>query len=180
MKLRHAWFLGLAGLALSSQMPATAQQAPSAPQQKDGGRAGGKPLVKKVWTDDDLQALRKPWDEYADQKAQTEQAAASTSNPPQKTPPTKKEKPAVRDAYLPPKTVEEAEGRLSAKQREVNYQLESLERVKQEYADEPNEQAREGLKKKLEQMNTDLKEAQAHLKLLEASLEQLKPKSLRQ
>ncbi len=58
--------------------------------------------------------------------------------------------------------------------------LESLERVKQEYADEPIEQVCDDLKKKLELMNTDLKEAQAHLKLFEASLQQLKPKSQRQ
>ncbi len=144
------------------------------PQQQSKPKTPAKKA--KVWTDDDLQVLRKPWDDYTDQKAQTEQAADATANPPEKALPAKKEKPATRDEYIPPKTAEEAESRIAAKQREINYQFEAIAGIQQEYDNEPNEQIREGLKKKLDQMNTDLKEAQTHLKLLEGNQQDLKSK----
>ena len=160
-------------LALTLAPAAPAQQPASAPPQTTRDKT--KPPAKKVWTDDDLAAVRKPWDEYADQEARAEQAAAATKAP-EKTP-LKKEKPVVRDAYLPPKTVEEAESRLTLKQREINYQLESMDRVRKESANETNEQVREAMKQKLEGMKTDLNESQAHLKLLQADLQDLRSKS---
>jgi len=153
--------------ALSAQQPASPP-----PQQKKS-----KQPAKRVWTDDDLQTLHKPWDDYADQKAQVEQAASSATPPEEKTAPEKKEKLVTRDEYIPPRTAEEAQSRAEAKQREINYQLEAMERKQQEYESEPNEQARQGLKKKLDQMSTDLKEAQTHLKLLETKSKELKSKS---
>jgi len=165
-------FAASALLALALAPAVSAQQTSPPPQQKKS-----KQPAKRVWTDDDLQALHKPWDDYADQKAQAEQAASPATPPEEKTAPEKKEKPMTRDEYIPPKTAEEAQSRAEAKQREINYQLEAMERKQQEYESEPNEQARQGLKKKLDQMNTDLKEAQTHLKLLETKSKEPKSKS---
>jgi hypothetical protein len=166
-------FAATALLALALAPAVSAQQPPSSPSQQKKA----KQPAKRVWTDDDLQALHKPWDDYADQKAQAEQASSSATPTEEKTAPAKKEKPVTRDEYIPPKTADEAQSRAEAKQREINYQLEAMERKQQEYESEPNEQVRQGLKKKLDQMNTDLKEAQTHLKLIETKLKEMKSKS---
>jgi hypothetical protein len=159
-------------LALTLAPLAIAQQPGSQPPppQKAKPKAGD----KRVWSDDDLQALRKPWDDYADQKAQAEQASTPAADSQEKTAPAKPAKLVTRDEYTAPKTVEEAQTRIAAKQREINYQLEAMQRFQQEIASEPNEQIRQDMQKRLGQMNADLKEAGTHLKLLQDNLKELK------
>ena len=131
--------------------------------------------VKKVWTEDDLSGLRKPWDDYADQKSQAAQPPTAASSEEKPAPP-KKDKPATRDEYIPPKTLEEAETWIAQKREEIKFQHEAIDRVRQDYANESQEQVRQELQKRLDRMTADLKDAEAELKLLEARRDDLKSK----
>jgi hypothetical protein len=131
--------------------------------------------VKKVWTEEDLSGLRKPWDDYADQKPQAAPPPAAASSEEKPVPP-KKDKPASRDEYIPPKTLEEAENWIAEKREEIRFQHEAIDRVRQDYANESQEQVRQELQKRLDRMVADLKDAEAELKLLEASRDDLKSK----
>jgi len=169
------WIALLLCVSLLPSVQAQQPQQPASRAQKEKS----KPQAKKVWTEEDLQVLRTPADEYADQKQTSAQAAESQENTAEKAAPTKKEKehPALRDEFIPPKTVEEAEERLAQKRDEIRYQAELIERTREEYFNESEDAARQVLSKKIEQLTADLKEAEAHLKLLEASLADVKTKA---
>ena len=153
----------LVGLSLLS--PALAQQAQPS-----------KPKTKKVWTNQDLRNLRKPWDQPADQKAPAAQPGTAPENSSEKAAPASKEEQQLRDPYVPPKTLEEAGARITEKREEIRGQEELIQRTREEYANERNEAVRRDLEKKIARLTADLKEAEAHLKLLEASLDGLRPK----
>ncbi len=178
-KLFLVWMTGLVGLAL---LPSTwgqqAQQpSPPPPPQKEAP----KPKPKKVWTDDNVLKLRTAADDYAAQKQSTEQAAdpagAAQPDSSAKAGTPKKEQTVTRDPYIPPTTVEEAKTLLAAKWDEIQGQEELIRRTREEYLNETNDAIRDALKKRIDQLTTDLKEAETHLKLLERSLAELKSKA---
>ena len=86
----------------------------------------------------------------------------------------KKRRLATRDEFIPPRTGEEAQTHLAAKREEIRGQMELIERVREEYFNEASDLVRQDLKKRIDRLTTDLKEAETHLKLLEESLAELK------
>jgi len=149
-----------------------AQQSAPAPQP-----AKPKPPAKRVWTDDDLASLRKPWDTYADEKGRADQSASAQAKPEEKAAAPQPERPVTRDPYIVPKTADEAEERIANKRMEIGYQLEAMDPLRQELKSETNPAVRQIQLKKLGSMSVDLQEAETQLKLLQTDLEQLKSPS---
>ncbi len=152
--------------ALRAQQPAAAPQ-PAKP----------KPAAKRVWTDDDLTSVRKPWDTYADQKGRADQGAPAQAKPQEKAAAPQLQRPVTRDPYIVPKTTDEAEERIVNKRMEIGYQHEAMNPLREELKSETNPAVRQIQLKKLESMSADLQEAETQLKLLQTDLEQLKSKS---
>jgi len=146
-----------------------AQQSAPAPQP-----AKPKPPAKRVWTDDDLASIRKPWDTYADEKGRADQGAPAQAKPEEKAAAPQPQRPVTRDPYIVPKTADEAEERITNKRMEIGYQLEAMDPLRQELKSETNPAVRQNMLKKLESMSVDLQEAETQLKLLQTDLEQLK------
>ncbi len=163
------WIVALVGLVLL--LPVQAQQ-PSGGSEKESS----KPKPKKVWTGDDLLPLRTPADNYATRKQAAEGTATGQQDSSEKVAPTKTEQPANRDLYIAPKNIQEAQSRLADKREEIRNQQDSIRRAREEYLNETNELIRQDLKKRIDRFTADLKEAEAHLRLLEASLAELKSK----
>ncbi len=171
--MRKLFLVSFAALAGLAPLPwAEAQQPPASPQKE-----ASKPKAKKVWTDEDIRALRTPADDYAGQKQATkqgtEQAAAAQPDPATKPAAAKKEQITTRDPFVPPKTAEEAQTRLAQKREEIRGQQELIQQKREEYFEETNEAIRLDLKKSLDRLTADLREAEVHMRLLESSLERL-------
>jgi hypothetical protein len=100
------------------------QQQPPTPPAKEKDKAPKR--AKRVWTEDDIASVRKPWDEHADKKAAEAAAAAEAE--------AAKSAPAAEGAAAPaapaeapaqpaagePKTIEEAQQLIAAKSTEIN------------------------------------------------------------
>ncbi len=129
----------------------------------------------KIWTNEDLVLLRRPWDIYLERKVADEEAAKAAEQAARKaarTPPDRK-KDAASDLLLP-STPEEAEARITEKREEIRNQVKLIQRKREEYLNEREELTREALKNKIELLTRDLDDAEAELKLLEARLQELK------
>ena len=159
-----AW-VGLALLA-----PVQARQ-PS-PSQKETSKR----KARKVWSDEDLQQLRTPADDYAARRQAAEQAAAGQPGSSDNVAPEKEDQLATRDPFIPPKTLAEAETRLAQKREEIRGQQELIRRAREEFFDETSEAIRQDLKRTIGRLTADLKEAELHLKLLETSVEEFRSK----
>jgi uncharacterized coiled-coil protein SlyX len=149
---------------------AGAQQAP-APKPEPP-----KPKAKKVWTNDDVSTLRRPVDDYEDAKrklaedaAAKQQAAAAKSASRSGA-----EKPADKPKDYLPKTVEEAEKRLAAKQYEIGQQYDAVDLVKKELAQAPNDASRAAFQKRIDTLNATLEESIAEMHQIDARLQELK------
>ncbi len=148
---------------------AGAQQAPPPKQEP------AKPKVKKVWSNDDLDTLRRPADAFEDEKrkkaedeaAQAKQKAAADKDAGAK----KEEKP----DYLP-KTVEEAEKQLAGKRYEIGQQYEAIDLVKQEMAQAKTDESRAAFQKRIDQLMATLDEAVVEMKAIDVRLTELKSK----
>ncbi len=149
-----------------------AQQSAPAPQP-----AKPKPPAKRVWTEDNLGQLRKPWDDYADQKGRADQGAPAQAKPEEKAAAPQPQRPVTRDPYIVPTSADEAEERIANKRMEIAYQLEAMDPLRQDLKSETNPAVRQIQLKRLESMSADLQESETQLKLLQADLEQLKSKS---
>jgi hypothetical protein len=136
--------------------------------------------ASRVWTNEDLPAVRKPWDNYLEQKAAEEavRTAAEKSEEEKRAKAAKDTRNAgsAMAADLAPHTVEEAETRIRDKQIEIAYQKELISRTRDEYGKAVEENIRQSIIKKLEMLDTDLDAAYAELKELQAQLDDMNAK----
>jgi chromosome segregation ATPase len=158
----------IAASALCLAMAANAQQAPPSKTEP------AKPKAKKVWTNDDVTTLRQPSDIYEEGKRkQADEAAAKASQKAATSQsPADKQKPKPKD-YLP-KTAEEAEKRVAAKQYEIGQQHESIDRAKQEQAEATSDEARAGFQKRIDALTAALDESIAEMHALDGRKQELK------
>lgn len=154
-----------------------AQQAPPAPPAKT---TPDKPKVKKVWTNDEVTTLRKPSDEYeeakrkqAEEEAKAKQKEVADKTAPQSADEKQKNKP---EDFLP-KTVEDAEKMIAAKQYEISQQYEAIDLVKQEMANAKSDASRAAFQKRIDQLTATLEESVAEMKAVDARLKELKAKA---
>ena len=172
---------GLALLATLSLLPAAAavaqQQSQSSSQQKDKDKEKDKPKpkAKKVWSEDDVKELRKPWDQVEEAKKEEGkpgEAAAGQAAEGQKAAGEGTGAPENDD----PKTLEEANQRMDAKYQEVRGQQQLLAELQRELYDTSSDQSREELRAKIENARTKLLAAQMEFKKLNEVRDQLKAK----
>ncbi len=157
-------FLLVAGIAAAQDKP----------PQKDP------PPRPKVWTNDEIARTRRPVDLYLDQKQAAEESRKAAAEKAKKEAgesckaPAKTKEQNEDDSQLP-KTLEETEERIGAKQYEIEGQEELIKRVEQEYLFAPFDE-REGLHRKLLRLESDLASARAELAALEAWREKFSSK----
>jgi hypothetical protein len=184
--------LGAAGLFLfgiaagaagqSQSQPQSSSQPQEAKQNNAASAPTGKTKTKRVWTDDDLPAIRKPSDLQEDQDAEAKQredaAAAETAakmNAQASAAAALRTK--LSDNAPLPTTFDEAEQKISVRQQEKDYITEELEATKQNYDSASEDEQRSRLKVTIDLLEDELREANDDLKLLQARLEALKKAS---
>jgi hypothetical protein len=135
---------GAAGSSLCAQ--GSSQMAYASETAAKGGRAPAK-KPHKVWTEDNVSSLRTPADNYLEQKEAAAQAAAAASIKEEKTP--KRQGPSGPPPALSnPKTTADADRMIAWEERDLEAQLENVDRVRTQLEQAPPED-RERLQKLL-------------------------------
>lgn len=159
--------------------PAAAQQPTQPPPAAPAKPAPAKPKPKKVWTNDEVTTLRSPSDEYeeAKRKQAEEDAKAKQKADTDKATPVADDKKEDKPKDFLPKTVEDAEKLIAAKQYEIGQQYEAVDLVKAELAQATTDAARAAIQKKIDALNATLEEAVAEMKAIDGRLKELKAKA---
>jgi hypothetical protein len=182
--------LGAAGLVLlgggadfraSGQTPAQAIKQPAANTAIAPAVVNPLAIPNKIWTNEDLVALRKPWDIYLDQeidawqqaqeeaKKAAEAAASGTAGsgakPAQPT--------TLTDNSPIPTTVDALEIKLNATRQEARQLAADLDTLKKTYDAETDDDRRAKLKLDIDLLERDLADRQADIALLQARITEL-------
>jgi hypothetical protein len=167
--------LGASGDARASNGTLGQEQTPAAAAQTAAAMTAGN-AANKIWINEDLIALRKPWDIYLDQeidawqKAQEEaeeaaKAAAARAN--RKTP----AKAATLSDNTPiPATIDDLQVRIKATEQEVSQLSKDLDVLNQNYVRATSDDLQAKLKLDVDLVQHDLKDRQDDLVLLQARL----------
>lgn len=134
--------------------------------QAAGNAASAK--VKKIWTEDDLIALRTPMDIYLLEKEAQEAAAAIAAKEAEARKP-EKEVPAEMKL---PGSVEETQLLISNREQEISEEQSTLSRLKGELGEAPAEE-QAAKQKEIDVVSARLEKAQIVLKALQGQLEKL-------
>jgi hypothetical protein len=124
----------------------------------------------KVWTNDSLETVRKPWDEYADQKAASAEKVGKTeggAGAPKVANQEQKDKAIASAPPEMPKTIMEADQRISEKETEIQYHENGKQKM-QDLLDKATPENRGRLQKNLTKINSLLEAAQRDLKIAQA------------
>jgi len=141
--------------------------AQSVPAQKLARSASSK---TKVWTNDSLESVRKPWDRYLDQKAAAESATKADG--------TASSGKTAGQAQGPPapvqmaKTPEEADQRISALTKGISNRELAIGGLQKELENAPEDQRTE-LQRQIDLLNSKLKNDKDQLKTLQARRQEL-------
>lgn len=171
---RAGWLL--AGMLGFSLIVGAQQQQQPAPQPKETPKPAKK--VKKVWTQDDLAGIRKPSDEYVDQKAAAEAAAkaAAEEKPVEET--SKPEPivdPVTGKPYLDPDSLEGLQEQLRRWEESVPATEQLISEARSRLA-QTNEQERwESAKLELDTLEQNLLETRRRIEELKARIAAMKP-----
>ena len=163
--------------------PAHAQtsQGPGTPvQEQSSSSAQEKPRPKKTWTDDDVKSLRKPWDNYEEDKALAAHSSAEASAKHQSAAAAPAASSGSRtnvssDPSLP-KNSEEAQRRIHEKEEEIRQKQQVLDKSSQDLEGADNEIDQSALKSNVEIAKVDLETSKDDLKKLQARQAELGPK----
>lgn len=136
-----------------------------------------KPKAKKVWTNEDVIALRQPSFAYEEEKRKkAEEEAAKKAEAAKPATQTPGEKPEPKPEDFLPKTVEDAEKLVMAKQQEIGFQYEAIDLVKKELAEATTDASRAAFQKRIDQLTATLEESVAEMKAIDGRLQELKAK----
>ena len=153
---------------------AGAQQAPPAKTEP------AKPKAKRVWTNDDVTTLRQPADVYEEEKRKKAEEEAAKSKEKAAAggaaADAAKQKPESPEEDFLPKTVEDAEKLVAAKQYEIGQQYEAIDLVKKELAEATTDASRAAFQKRIDQLTATLEESVAEMKAVDGRLLELKAK----
>jgi hypothetical protein len=155
----------------SSQTQATPAQA--AATQTNAQYSNTEKKTRKIWTEDDLIALRTPMDIYLLEKEAQEaaEAAAADEAAAQKASDQKaaeEDKPTIS---LPP-TIEGTQDLIKSKQEQIDDEQNGLDRMTNELPNAPEDQ-KEAMQKEIDRVTADLPKIRLELKQLEDHLEAL-------
>jgi hypothetical protein len=174
----------LAIISMGSLVPAhaqTSQGSGTSDQGQSSSFAQEKPRPKKTWTEDDVKSLRKPWDNYEEDKALAARSSAVASA---------KQRSAVAatasgsgsetttssDPSLP-KTSDEAKRRIYEKEAEIHQKQQVLDKSSQDLESGDNDIDRSALKSNVEIARVDLETSKDDLKKLQARQAKLTSKA---
>jgi uncharacterized small protein (DUF1192 family) len=132
-----------------------------------------KPKPRKVWTEDDLASIRKPWDVYQDQEAQSSERNTQIAARPDgaQVPATTDSKSTLSDGSPIPETVQNIEARISTVQQEILQITSNLAATKQAYRDATDDLQRSKLRTDIDLIQGELQENTNDLDVLQARLE---------
>jgi len=173
----------LATISVGSLAPAhaqTSQDPGNSVQGQSSSSAREKPRPKKTWTEDDVKNLRKPWDNYEEEKALAAQSSAATSAKQQSAlaataSGSGSETTTSSDPSLP-KTSEEAKRRIYEKAAEIHQKQQVLDKSSQDLESGDNDIDRSALKSNVEIAKVDLETSKDDLKKLQARQAELTSK----
>jgi len=168
----------LAALGLLAPAAEAQQQAPppAAPQK---AKEQLKPKAKRVWSEEEVKELRKPWDQVEEEKKEEAKPGAAADAKAAGAEVAKPEGEAAAvdpDAPALPKTIEEADKMLAYKHTEVRAQQELVAELQRELYDESSTASRDDLKQKIEKARLKLRESQDEYKRINTAREELKAK----
>lgn len=156
--------------------PAFTQERPKPPEQKP--KPAKKP--KKVWTEDDVHAVRKPWHDYQDQAAEAAAAAKAAAEAKAEAANRAAQAPAAEAAataenkankvYVPD-TVEGIEKQIQVYQTTIASYHQRIADAREKYFNTGNDEHRAELRREIDFLNSEIEKFEADLKVLEASLE---------
>lgn len=176
MKVRISLALAAAFALLAPA--AAAQQPPAQPApQKAKEQPKPKPKAKRVWSEEEVKELRKPWDQVEEEKKEEAKPGAAADAKAAGPEAAKPEGEAVDpDAPILPKTVEEADKMLEYKNTEVRAQQELVAELQRALYDEASTESREDLKQKIEKARIKLRESQDEYKRINTARQELRAK----
>lgn len=185
MKLVIRLLLLIAVVSLVEALPAGAQQRPAPqPVKKD----------KKIWTNEDLADIRKPWDDYVDQKiaaaaaaeaarakeAADKAAAKSEGQSGEKAAAGATAAPGAPDAAKaaePELTIAQLEDMTNARSAEVQEAENAIGSLSEELASAVEGASRDEVNQRMAEKRAELEKKRAELKELEARLEKARAKN---
>jgi hypothetical protein len=134
---------------------------------------------RKVWTEDDLKSLRKPWDFQAEHEAADKDpagmaAAHADAGSSIATREASGQTLTLSDNSPLPKNIGGTQGKISNVQKEIGEMKSTLEKTREDYLNARDDAQRSKLKLDVELGEDDLQERQADLKLLQDHIEFLK------
>jgi len=176
---RLGWAGVLVLLLARGQIFAQGQNLPAPPKQEQ--KSG--PKAKRIWTEDDLIPLRKPWGQYqiAQEKKAEEEKAAKAAGEQSKRSSAKVPEPRVSTVPAsaegqsePAETVPALEGRIEEAREKVAALEKKLQIAERNFYDS-REDERANAEQQREAVAKELEKAREDLKLLEEKLRALKP-----
>lgn len=165
---------GICGLALMITPAVPAQNSSRAPQANQTEKRNSP--RKAVWTNDEVAGLRKPSDTYLEEElAAKEKTAAentATAKTGNSTAPAQAKPAPIQIAT--PKSIAEAEQRLSDKNEQINKTQAELKKLMDEFFAAPDAAARVPIQKKIDAVTDQRNRAGIEVKFLETKLQELK------
>jgi len=155
------FLIGMSALAVRAQ-----DSAHSVPDQKLVRPA---PSKARVWTNDSLESVRKPWDRYLDQKAAAESATKADGTASSGKTAGQAQKPSPVEM---PKTPEEADQRILAATKGISNRELAIGRLQKELENAPGDQ-RASLQEQLDLLSSKLENNKEELKTLQARRQEL-------
>lgn len=171
---RPSWILAAAlglGLATSAQQ----QQPPPPPKPAEQAKPARKP--KKVWTEDDIAGVRKPQDEYLDQKAAEEAAAKATAQKPGEE--ASEQKPLIDPVsgkpYVDPDSPEGLEAQLKRWEASVSSTEQQINEARARLAQTSDQERWETAKMELDTLEQNLVDTRRRIEELKVRIAAVKP-----
>jgi hypothetical protein len=175
---RIAWCTAALAILIAAGVASAQAPPPPKPAEQEKPKPPAK-KAKKVWTGEDLQDLKKPWDEHAEKKQAEEAAKAEAAKEPAKAeakePPAPEEiDPVTGKKILDPESLEAMERDLKGWEDEVKRTEQLAEDARKEMNSSPDQDAWESAKAKLEIYEQNVVDIQKKIEELRAQIAEKK------
>ena len=175
---RIAWFTAALAILVAAGVASAQAPPPPKPAEQEKPKPPAK-KAKKVWTGEDLQDLKKPWDEHAEKKEAEGAAKAEAAKEPAKAaaeePPAPEEiDPVTGKKILDPGSLEAMEKDLKSWEDEVKRTEQLAEDARKEMNSSPNQDAWESAKTRMEIYQQNVLDMQQKIEELRAKIAEKK------
>lgn len=179
---RIAWLTAALAILVAAGVASAQAPPPPKPAEQEKPKPPAK-KAKKVWTGDDLQDLKKPWDEHtekkqkeADEAAKAEEATKAAAKEPAKEEPPAPEEidPTTGKKILDPESLEAMEKDLASWEKEVKRTEQLAEDARKEMTAAPDQDAWESAKARMEIYEQNVVDMQQKIEELRAKIAEKK------